>query len=159
MLKRPLDIFSSFVGLLIMLPIFGVIAVAIKRDSEGPVLFAGERIGRGGKAFKILKFRTMSDTLEAHDGPRITAQDDPRITRLGRFLRDSKLNELPQLINVLKGEMSLVGPRPEDPTFVDHYSEEQREVLSVRPGITSLASVIFAETSALICCVCLNPAG
>jgi len=130
---------------LFLAPFFGLIAVAIKRDSNGPVFYQGDRVGREGKPFKILKFRTMKDTVEAHNGPRITAQDDARITRLGRFLRDSKLNELPQLINVLKGEMSLVGPRPEDPSFVEHYSDEQCEVLSVRPGITSLASVIYAD--------------
>ena len=145
MFKRTFDLICSLLGLLILSPVFGLIALAIKRDSEGPVFYAGPRIGRGGKPFKMLKFRTMKETPEAHNGPRITAQGDPRITRLGRFLRDSKLNELPQLINVLRGEMSLVGPRPEDPSFVEHYSEEQLEVLSVRPGITSLASVIYSD--------------
>jgi lipopolysaccharide/colanic/teichoic acid biosynthesis glycosyltransferase len=145
MLKRAFDLILSLLGLLILAPFFAVIGVAIKRDSEGPIFFAGERVGRGCKPFKILKFRTMQETPESFNGPRITAQDDPRITRLGRFLRDSKLNELPQLMNVLRGEMSLVGPRPEDPSFVEHYSEEQREVLSVRPGITSLASVIYSD--------------
>jgi len=145
MTKRFFDFGTSLLGLLFLAPVFAVIAVAIKRDSEGPVFYQGDRIGRGAKPFKIIKFRTMDETPEAHNGPRITAQDDARITRLGRFLRDSKLNELPQLINVLKGEMSLVGPRPEDPSFVEHYSEEQREVLSVRPGITSLASVIYSD--------------
>jgi len=145
MTKRFFDFGTSLLGLLLLAPVFAVIGAAIKRDSEGPVFYQGDRIGRGAKPFKIIKFRTMDETPEAHNGPRITAQDDARITRLGRFLRDSKLNELPQLINVLKGEMSLVGPRPEDPQFVEHYTEEQREVLSVRPGITSLASVIFSD--------------
>lgn len=145
MTKRFFDFGTSLLGLLVLTPLFALIALAIKSDSEGPVFYAGPRIGRGGKPFKILKFRTMRETPESYNGPRITAQDDPRITRLGRFLRDSKLNELPQLINVLKGEMSLIGPRPEDPSFVENYSEEQLEVLSVRPGITSLASVIYSD--------------
>ncbi|TFH47442.1 MAG: hypothetical protein E4H01_08360, partial [Lysobacterales bacterium] len=143
--KRIVDILASLLGLIFLSPVFNVIGAAIKRYSKGPVFYHGERIGREGKPFKILKFRTMQETLEAHNGARITAQDDPRVTRLGRFLREAKLNELPQLFNVLKGEMSLVGPRPEDPSFVEHYTDEQREVLSVRPGITSLASVIYSN--------------
>jgi len=150
MIKRFFDFSTSLLGLLFLAPIFAVIAVTIRRDSDGPVFYAGDRIGREAKLFKILKFRTMDETPEAHNGPRITAQDDARITRLGRFLRDSKLNELPQLYNVLKGDMSLVGPRPEDPSIVQKYTEEQREVLSVRPGITSLATVLFADEEKML---------
>ena len=145
MIKRFFDFSASLLGLIFLAPILAVLALVIRRDSPGPFLYKGVRVGREGKTFKILKFRTMHETLESHNGPRITARDDPRITKLGRFLRDSKLNELPQLINVLKGDMSLVGPRPEDPQFVEHYTEEQSEVLSVRPGITCLASVIYAD--------------
>jgi len=145
MIKRFFDFSVSLLGLIILAPLLAVLALVIRRDSPGPVLYKGVRVGREGKTFRILKFRTMQETPESFNGPRITAQGDTRITRLGRFLRDSKLNELPQLINVLKGEMSLVGPRPEDPSFVEHYTEEQCEVLSVRPGITSLASVIYSN--------------
>jgi len=149
-IKRTIDLCVSIAGLLILSPLFALIALLIKRDSPGPVFYRGDRVGRGVKPFKILKFRTMCETVEAHQGPKITAQDDDRITRLGHFLRDSKLNELPQLINVLRGEMSLVGPRPEDPEFVEYYSDEQLEVLSVRPGITSLASVIYADEEKML---------
>jgi len=144
-IKRGLDLFVSIIGIILLFPIFILISIGIKRDTPGPVIYRGIRVGRKGKLFRILKFRTMVENEEAHNGNNITAQDDPRITRFGRFLRDTKLNELPQLVNVLKGEMSLVGPRPEDPTFLKHYSQEQREVLSVRPGVTSLASVLYAD--------------
>ncbi len=150
MIKRIFDFSVALVGLIFLSPLFALMAILIKRDTPGPVLYRGVRMGKGGKAFLIIKFRTMYETEEASQGPRITAQDDARITRLGHFLRNSKLNELPQLINVLKGEMSLVGPRPEDPTIVKHYSTEQREVLSVRPGITSLASVIFVDEGRIL---------
>jgi lipopolysaccharide/colanic/teichoic acid biosynthesis glycosyltransferase len=149
-IKRAFDFCTSLMGLILLAPLFIVVAILIKRNSPGPVFFRGIRVGKDLKLFQILKFRTMRETHEAYQGPKITAEGDVRITKLGRFLRDSKINELPQLINVLKGEMSLVGPRPEDPTFVEHYSEEQREVLSVRPGITSLASVIYADEEKLL---------
>ncbi len=148
--KRCFDILVSVIALIFMLPFFVLIGVWIKRDSPGPVFYRGIRVGRGGKLFKILKFRTMHEDEEGHNGNNVTAHDDPRITRIGRFLRDTKLNELPQLMNVLRGEMSLVGPRPEDPSFLKHYNQEQREVLSVRPGITSLASVIYADEEKLL---------
>ncbi|MFQ5921933.1 MAG: sugar transferase [Anaerolineales bacterium] len=145
LLKRVLDLVASVTGLLVLSPLFGLIALWIKRDSPGPAFYRGERLGKRGKHFQILKFRTMYERPESYQGPRITARKDHRITRAGRFLRDSKLNELPQLINVLRGDMSLVGPRPEDPSFLDNYTEEQREILSVRPGITSLATVLYAD--------------
>jgi lipopolysaccharide/colanic/teichoic acid biosynthesis glycosyltransferase len=145
-MKRIFDIFISVLGLLILSPVFAIIAVSIKRSSPGPVFYRGPRTGRRGKVFQILKFRTMYERLESYNGPRITAGDDERITPSGRWLRGSKLNELPQLWNVLKGDMSLVGPRPEDPDLVANWPEDARqEILSVRPGITSPASVFFRD--------------
>ena len=142
--KRGLDILAAAFGLLLLSPVFLFLAILIKRDSRGPVFFRCARAGRNGKIIQILKFRTMHECAESYDGPSITARDDPRITPSGRWLRSSKLNELPQLWNVLKGEMSLVGPRPEDPEIVATWPAEVRlELLSVRPGITSPASVIY----------------
>ena len=149
-IKRIFDFSASLLGLIFLAPFLAVLGLVIRRDSPGPVFYKGVRVGHEGKTFKIIKFRTMCETPESHNGPRITAQDDSRITKLGRLLRDAKLNELPQLINVLKGEMSLVGPRPEDPQIVENYTDEQREVLSVRPGISSLASVIFADEEKML---------
>ncbi len=132
--KRCLDFFVALVGLVLLLPVFLVIAVLIKLDSPGPVFFRQRRVGLGGELFRIFKFRTMVQGAYQM-GSRLTVKRDPRITRLGKFLRWSKLDELPQLINVLKGDMSLVGPRPEDPYFVQYYRGEQVQVLSVPPGI------------------------
>ncbi|MEM5775745.1 MAG: sugar transferase, partial [Anaerolineaceae bacterium] len=115
--KRLFDIVVSFTALLFLAPIFGVLAIAIVRDTPGPVFYWGERVGRNGKVFKIMKFRTMFEDKKSYEGPRVTAKGDVRITRVGKWLRDTKLNELPQFVNVLRGEMSLVGPRPEDPSF------------------------------------------
>lgn len=144
-LKRGFDFVLAVAGLVLLSPLFALIALKLKLGSSGRVIYSSKRIGMNGTPFSIYKFRTMEDTKDAENGPRITAKDDRRITPFGRTLRKIKLNELPQLWNVVKGDMSLVGPRPEDPTFVEHYDDEQREVLSVRPGITSLASVIFAD--------------
>lgn len=144
--RRGLDITTALVGFALLSPIFLLLAVLIRRDSPGPTFYWGERVGRAGKPFRILKFRTMYEETASYDGPRVTGQGDPRITPLGQWLRDTKLNELPQLWNVLKGEMSIVGPRPEDKDFVDHWSPDAREVLlSVRPGITSPASVLYRD--------------
>ena len=123
-----------------------LIAVRIKRDSPGPVLYRGPRMGKNGRVFHILKFRTMHAEAADQEGPSVTAQDDPRITPLGKWLRDTKLNELPQLWNVLIGEMSLVGPRPEDPEIAMTWPEDaRREILFMRPGITSPASVAYHD--------------
>ncbi len=150
-IRRAMDIFFSLVGLSLLSPLFVLLAYLIKRDSRGPVFYRGPRVGKNGRIFHILKFRTMYEELDSHRGPRVTAQDDPRITPLGRNLRDSKLNELPQFWNVLVGEMSLVGPRPEDPQIVAKWPEEvQREVFSVRPGITSPASVVYRNEETLL---------
>jgi lipopolysaccharide/colanic/teichoic acid biosynthesis glycosyltransferase len=150
-LKRSFDIILSGLGLLALTPLFLLIALAIKRDSFGPVFYRGARVGRGGKPFGILKFRTMRECAESYQGPRITTHDDTRITPLGQWLRDTKLNELPQLWNVLMGEMSLVGPRPEDPEFVIAWPDDaQTEILSVRPGMTSPASISYHDEEKLL---------
>ncbi len=149
--KRAFDIFAAFSGLIVLAPFLLLVVLLIKHEGAGPILYRGQRAGRNGKNFGILKFRTMREMPDAPRGPRVTAQDDPRITPLGRWLRDTKLNELPQLWNVLIGEMSLVGPRPEDPEIVAGWDEDVRaEVLSVRPGITSPASVQYRNEESLL---------
>jgi diguanylate cyclase (GGDEF)-like protein len=146
-----MDIILSLFGLIALAPFFALIAILIKRDSSGPVFYHGLRAGRNGKDFKILKFRTMYDDNRSFAGPRVTAEDDPRITPLGKILRDSKINELPQLWNVLVGEMSMVGPRPEDPHIVAEWPESARKsILSVRPGVTSPASVMYRDEETLL---------
>ena len=150
MRKRTFDLLLAGFGLVLLSPLLLVIALAIRLDSGGPVLYRQERVGRHGVPFRIHKFRTMRhDPL--HGGPQITVGDDARITRVGAFLRRSKLDELPQLIDVLRGRMSIVGPRPEVPRYVALYPAELREqVLSVRPGITDLASIEFRDEAALL---------
>ena len=149
--KRLFDITVSCLVLVFSLPLFVLLAIAIKRNSQGPVFYRGIRIGRFGKPFSILKFRTMDETPQSYTGPRITAHDDLRINGLGRWLRDTKLNEFPQFWNVLKGDMSLVGPRPEDPEFAKTWPKSVwTEVLSVRPGITSPASVQYHDEEKLL---------
>ena len=148
-MKRTLDIIASAIGLLLLWPVFLVIAAFIRAEDGGPVLFRQERIGRLGRPFAILKFRTM--TVDAPlRGPAITATHDPRITRAGAFLRRAKLDELPQLWNVLCGEMSLVGARPEVPRYVDLFRAEYTEILRLRPGITDPASIRFRDESELL---------
>ena len=140
--KRAVDIFVSAAGLLMLSPVFAMAALGIKLTSRGPVLFRQTRIGREGRPFSIFKFRSMY----VGDGARrsaITVAGDDRITPVGKFLRRFKLDELPQLWNVLRGDMSLVGPRPEVPFYVAHYTPEQRVVLSVRPGITDPSSLAY----------------
>lgn len=149
--KRLMDIVVSLLALILLSPLFLWIALRIKRDSPGPVFYRGPRLGKDGREFYILKFRTMHENPESYQGPRVTAQDDPRITRFGAWLRDTKLNEFPQFWNVLIGEMSLVGPRPEDPQIAATWPKEvAREVLSVRPGVTSPASVIYRNEESLL---------
>jgi lipopolysaccharide/colanic/teichoic acid biosynthesis glycosyltransferase len=141
MIKRIFDFLVSLFGLVILSPLFLIIAILIKLDSEGPVFYRGERIGKDGRPFRIFKFRTMVKDAEKMGGPS-TSADDPRLTKIGKFLRKYKLDELPQLINVLKGEMSLVGPRPEVKMYVDMLKPEEKEIiLSVKPGMTDLASL------------------
>ena len=149
--KRVFDIFVAIVGLLLLAPIFLIIVMLLKRESPGPVFYRGKRAGRGGRPFKILKFRTMYERPESYQGPRVTARDDDRITPLGHWLRDTKINELPQLINVLIGDMSMVGPRPEDFEIAMKWPEEAKhEILSVRPGITSPASIIYRDEEKML---------
>lgn len=142
MAKRLFDILCSSVGLLILLPAFLLIALCIKLDSKGPVFYRGVRTGRHAKPFRIFKFRTMVLGAEKLGGTS-TGRDDPRLTRVGKFLRRYKLDELPQLINVLSGEMSLTGPRPEVEEYTSLYTEEEKIILSVRPGIADYASLKF----------------
>lgn len=149
-LKRLFDLYFSLCVLLLLAPVLVGVALWIKLDSRGPVLFRQQRVGRQGRLFNILKFRTMRSGSK-QGGPQITIGDDPRITRAGRFLRRYKLDELPQFVNVLLGEMSVVGPRPEVPTYIAHYPPTARElILSVRPGITDPASIAFRDESALL---------
>ena len=150
-LRRMMDILVSAAGLFILSPIFLLFGFFIKSDSPGPVFYRGRRMGKDGKEFKILKFRTMYDTQASHQGPSITCEGDARITPFGQWLRDTKVNELPQLWNVFVGEMSLVGPRPEDPDIAAEWPEEVRnEMLSVRPGITSPASIVYRDEEKLL---------
>jgi lipopolysaccharide/colanic/teichoic acid biosynthesis glycosyltransferase len=149
-LKRCLDVIGAIVGLVLLSPVFLIVAIGIKLDTAGPVFFRQQRVGRDGRLFAICKFRSM--TVDApRRGSALTVRADKRITRVGRFLRQSKLDELPQLVNVLVGDMSLVGPRPEVPEFMRFYSPEQREtIVSMRPGMTDYAAILFRDESALL---------
>ena len=141
MVKRLFDIIFSLWGLIILSPIFAVIVFLIKKSAPGPVFFRGERIGRNGVPFKMFKFRTMVVNADKMGGPS-TASDDPRLTKIGLFLKKYQFDELPQLINVLLGQMSFVGPRPEVKVYVDMMTtEEKKTILSVRPGMTDWASL------------------
>jgi lipopolysaccharide/colanic/teichoic acid biosynthesis glycosyltransferase len=130
-------------------PVLGAIAAAIKLDSPGPILFRATRSGRGGRPFTMYKFRSMVVRPVEH-GPKITTHADRRITRVGQILRPTRLDELPNLWNVLRGDMSLVGPRPEDPQYVELYADEDRAVLAARPGVTSLASLLYRDEEQLL---------
>jgi lipopolysaccharide/colanic/teichoic acid biosynthesis glycosyltransferase len=148
--KRALDVVLAALGLVILAPLLVLIGAAVKIGSRGPVFFRQERVGLHGKRFWIHKFRTMAADAPLR-GPAITTELDPRVTPFGRWLRRSKLDELPQLIDVLLGDMSLVGPRPEVPRYVDAYPEGIRQkVLSVRPGITDVASIEFIDENSLL---------
>ena len=148
-MKRTFDVTVALLGLIILAPIFVIIGGWIKVASPGPIFYRARRVGRQGVLFSLYKFRSMAVDADRL-GAGITVNDDPRITRVGRLLRRSKLDELPQLINVVKGDMSLVGPRPEDPRYVESYTPEQRHVLIVRPGITSWASVQYRHEEQLL---------
>jgi len=148
--KRIFDLVVSALALLVLSPAMCILALCVRLDSPGPAIFRHIRVGRFGRPFDVLKFRTMRHRPFAN-GLQVTAANDVRITNLGRMLRRTKLDELPQLINVLAGDMSLVGPRPEVPRFVALYSEEdRREILSVRPGLTDLASIEFRNEQELL---------
>src|SRR5579883_105115 len=147
--KRAFDVFCSACGLLILSPFCVLIAVLIKVSDGGPVFFKQVRIGQFGRTFRILKFRSMVVNADKI-GTSVTADNDPRITMVGRFLRKTKLDELPQLWNVLTGDMSLVGPRPEVPKYVERYTPEQRRILDLKPGITDVASLLFRNEEELL---------
>lgn len=149
--RRLLDILASFFGLLFLSPFFLYLSIQLRRDSPGPVFYRGPRVGRYGREFGILKFRTMYEQPASYQGPRVTSAKDDRITPFGRWLRDTKMNELPQLWNVLVGDMSLVGPRPEDPEIAAQWPPDVREeLLSVRPGMTSPASINYRDEEKML---------
>ncbi len=148
-LKRLFDVICAFIGLVLLSPFFAGIAIAIKMGSRGSIFFRQRRMGLGGNSFRIFKFRTMVTDAEKL-GTAITVNQDNRITRVGGVLRQLKLDELPQLINVLLGDMSLVGPRPELPRYREYYSGDFESVLTVRPGITDPASIKFHDESSLL---------
>jgi len=148
MLKRSVDLVLSLVALALLLPVLLLVAMAIKLDSSGPVFYSQVRVGRRGRTFRMLKFRSMAAEADRL-GPPLTASGDPRVTRVGKFLRLLKLDELPQLLNVVKGDMSLVGPRPEIPSIVEQYTSDQHEVLEVKPGITGPTQLAWINESEL----------
>lgn len=147
--KRALDTLFSLIALLIFAPVMVLIGMIIKFDSRGPVLYKGLRAGQGGSEFKMYKFRSMVVNAE-NLGGYSTALNDPRLTRIGRFLRKFKLDELPQLLNVINGDMSLVGPRPQVFFYTDRYNKQELLILSVRPGITDLASLFFYDMDSVL---------
>ena len=142
--RRTLDLVASAAGLVVLAPVLAALALAVKLGDGGPALYVSRRVGRYGRPLSLYKFRTMVVGAD-RQGPGITTAADRRVTRVGAVLRRYKLDELPQLANVLKGEMSLVGPRPEDPRYVAAYTPEERRVLDVRPGLTSPASLAFRD--------------
>lgn len=149
MLKRGFDVILSVLALVVLSPLLLLVGLLVRLTSRGPVLYRAQRVGRDGVPFVLLKFRTMVSDADRH-GPAITTAGDSRVTPVGRLLRRAKLDELPQLVNVLRGEMSLVGPRPEAPRYVELYTPAQREILRVRPGITSPASLRFRHEESLL---------
>jgi len=149
MLKRSFDVLAAGAALVCLSPVLLAVAFAIRLGSPGPIFYRGRRVGQGGRPFGMWKFRTMVVNADVIGGPS-TSDTDPRLTRIGVFLRKRKLDELPQLYNVLLGDMSLVGPRPEVPQYVDMYSEEERQILTVRPGITDFATLWNSDEGALL---------
>lgn len=148
-IKRIFDVVASGIGLIVISPVLVLISVLIKIDSRGPVFFKQKRVGKNNEIFEIYKFRTMVNDAEKI-GRQITVGNDNRITNIGKFIRKYKIDELPQLINVFRGEMSLVGPRPEVPRYVELYSENQKQILLVQPGITDYASIEFRNENDIL---------
>jgi lipopolysaccharide/colanic/teichoic acid biosynthesis glycosyltransferase len=148
-IKRCLDVLISSAAIVTLAPVFAVMALAIRADSAGGALYRARRVGAGGRHFQMLKFRTMLAGADSVGGPS-TPDGDPRITRIGTYLRKHKLDELPQLLNVLKGDMSLVGPRPEVPQYVAMLTKDERQILDVRPGITDLATLWNHDEGAVL---------
>lgn len=149
MIKRLFDLLFASLGLMMLAPLFACIALIIKLDSNGPIFFRQVRVGQFNKNFKIYKFRTMCTNAE-RIGALVSTGDDPRITKVGSFLRRYKLDELPQLLNVVKGEMSLVGPRPEVSRYVDKFSKDYAEILKIKPGITDFAALEYRDENELL---------
>lgn len=147
--KRVFDVGFTLLASIILLPVALLVSVLIALSSSGPILYRSERVGKEGKRFTLYKFRTMVLNAEGL-GPPVTHRNDPRVTRIGRFLRHTKLDEFPQVINVLRGEMSLVGPRPELPRYVSLYPDEYREILRMKPGLTSLAQIAYRNEESLL---------
>jgi len=147
--KRLLDIIVSLISIILLLPIFVVIAILIKLDTKGPIFYIQQRVGRDFKKFGLYKFRTMVVNADKI-GPLVTKDRDPRITRVGYYLRKWKLDELPQFFNVLKGDMSLVGPRPEVERYIDLFRDEYKVILSIKPGITDYATIHFRDEEDII---------
>jgi lipopolysaccharide/colanic/teichoic acid biosynthesis glycosyltransferase len=148
-IQRLVEWLAALAALIVLCPALLVMAALIRLTSPGPALHRAPRAGQGGRLFTLYKFRSMTVDA-AQRGPGITVEGDARVTPLGRWLRRSKLDELPQLLNVLAGDMSLVGPRPEDPRYIEHYSPEQRQVLAARPGLTSPASLCYRDEAELL---------
>ena len=147
-MKRAFDILFATLALILLAPVLILIAALIKLDSRGPILFKQERIGKGFRPFLIYKFRTMHEVGEKTLF--LTVGADPRITRLGKFLRAAKIDELPQLLNIMKGDMSVVGPRPEVPRYVDMFRDDYAQILRVRPGLTDLASLKYSDEASVL---------
>lgn len=144
------DLFFSLIGIIITIPILILISIMVKLTSKGPIIFKQERVGKNKKIFYIYKFRTMTDCDDRASDRQVTVINDQRITRIGRILRKYKIDELPQLYNVLKGDMSFVGPRPEVKKYVKFYEEEYDEILKIKPGITDLASIEYIDENTII---------
>jgi lipopolysaccharide/colanic/teichoic acid biosynthesis glycosyltransferase len=149
MIKRLFDLLLALLALIVLAPLFLVVGLLIKLDSPGPVFYRGDRVGKDGMLFKMFKFRTMVVNAD-QIGSALTRSGDPRVTCVGHFLRKWKIDEFPQLLNIILGQMSVVGPRPEAPCYVEHYNPEQRDVLQVRPGITGLTQVRFRHEETLL---------
>lgn len=150
MIKRLFDALASLAGLIVLSPLLIVVAIGVKATSRGPVFFRQERMGKDFRPFRIYKFRTMVVDAPQLGGQITAGERDPRITKVGALLRKTKIDELPQLINVFVGDMSLVGPRPEVPRYVNMFREDYQEVLTVRPGITDLASVKYRDEAEIL---------
>lgn len=148
-MKRIFDFLSSLIGVIVLSPLLLIISILIKMDSRGPVFYRGLRAGKNKKPFKIFKFRTLVINADKIGGPS-TSDNDPRMTKIGKFLRKHKLDELPQLFNIIKGEMSIVGPRPEVLEYAKLYNKEEEIVFTVRPGITDLASLWNSDEGAIL---------
>jgi lipopolysaccharide/colanic/teichoic acid biosynthesis glycosyltransferase len=147
--KRIFDVATSIIGLIVLLPLFIIIAILIKLNDKGPIFYKQKRMGQDFKPFELLKFRTMVVNADKI-GPAVTKDGDPRITKIGKFLRKTKLDELPQLWNVIRGDMSIVGPRPEVEKYIQYYKDDYKEILKVRPGITDYATIKFRNEEEIL---------